>query len=408
MKILVVSQYFWPESFRINDLVRAWIARGHEVTVLTGMPNYPAGRLFEGYSLSGPWREPWEGAAIRRVPIVTRGARRGGRLLLNYASFVAAGIGLGPWLARERYDVTFVYAPSPVTICLPAIWFRWLRRIPVVFWVQDLWPDNLVAIGAVRSPRIVSAVEALSRWIYRRCDCVLAQSDAFVGPIRRVCPDIGDLRVLHNWADPFYQPLDLPADAPERAELPDGFTVMFAGNLGSAQALDTAIDAARLMRDEPVHWVFIGDGNQRAHLEARAAAEGLAHRVRFLGWRPNEQMPRYLNLADILLVSLRRDDSLATTVPAKLQSSLATGRPVLAALGGEGARIVEESRGGLVVEQEDARALADGIRRLLAMTTAEREAMGECGRAYAREHFDRETLVDRLDGWLHEIVRTRR
>ena len=162
------------------------------------------------------------------------------------------------------------------------------------------------------------------------------------------------------------------------------------------------------MRDEPVLGVFMGDGNQRAHLEARAAAEGLAHRVRFLGWRPNEQMPRYLNLADILLVSLRRDDSLATTVPAKLQSSLATGRPVLAALGGEVARIVEESRGGLVVEQEDARALADGIRRLLAMTTAEREAMGECGRAYAREHFDRETLVDRLDGWLHEIVRTRR
>src|SRR5690606_9195670 len=148
----------------------------------------------------------------------------------------------------------------------------------------------LVAIGAVRSPRIIERVAALSRWIYRRCDLVLAQSDAFVGPIRRVCPDVGDLRVLHNWADPFYQPMALASDAPERAELPAGFTILFAGNLGSAQALDTAIDAARLMRDEPVHWVFIGDGNQRAHLETRVDAEGLGDRVRFLGWRPNEQM----------------------------------------------------------------------------------------------------------------------
>lgn len=404
MKILVVTQYFWPESFRINDLVRAWGELGHDVTVIAGLPNYPAGRLFEGYSWRGPYREDVAGAEVRRVPIVTRGPRRGLRLLLNYASFVLAGVVLGPLAARARYDVIFAYAPSPITICLPAIWMRWLRRTPLVFWVQDLWPDNLAAIGAVRSPTVLGAVQALSRWIYRRCDLVLGQSEAFVEPIRRVCPDVARLRVLPNWADDFYRPIVVDVDAPERREWPSGFTVAFAGNLGSAQALDVVVQAADLLRDESVHWVFIGDGNQRASLEAAVRQRGLESRVRFLGWRPGEVMPRYLALADVLLVSLRRDPGFASTVPAKLQSSLAMGRPVLAALDGEGARIVRASGGGVVVPQEDAAALADGVRELVRAGPEARAAMGQRGRDYAIAHFDRDTLVAQLDGWLRAIV----
>lgn len=404
MKILVVTQYFWPESFRINDLVRAWTREGHDVTVLAGLPNYPAGRLFDGYSWRGPFRQTWEGARIRRVPILTRGPNRGVRLVLNYASFVVAGVGLGPLLARDRYDIAFVYAPSPITICIPAIWLRWLRGVPVAFWVQDLWPDNLLALGAVRSPRVLRAVEAMSRWIYRRCDLVLAQSEAFIDPIRRVCPDVRDLRVLPNWADTFYQPVEVAAGASERTEFPRGFTIVFAGNIGSAQALETVVAAADLLRDVEVHWVFIGDGNQRAGLEASVASLGLQHRVHFLGWRPGEAMPRYLSLADALLVSLRRDASFASTVPAKLQSSLAVGRPVLAALEGEGARIVRESGGGLLIDQESAEALAAGARELMAMGPDARAEMGRRGRAYASTHFDRDTLVDRVTGWLRHLV----
>lgn len=408
MKILVVSQYFWPESFRINDLVKAWSDQGHDVTVMAGLPNYPVGRLFDGYSWRGPYRERYEGAVVRRVPILTRGANRGLRLLLNYLSFVVSGVLLGPLVARGRYDVTFVYAPSPITICIPAIWLRWLRGIPVVFWVQDLWPDNLAAVGAVRSPRVLNAVAAVSRWIYRRCDIVLGQSHGFVDPIRRVCPDVRDLRVLPNWADTFYQPVDVEHDAPERREMPAGFTIVFGGNLGSAQALGTAIDAADLLRNEPVHWVFIGDGNQRGALEGLVKERGLEGRVRFLGWRPGEAMPRYLSLADVLLVSLRRDPGFASTLPAKLQSSLAMGRPILAALDGEGARIVRESGAGVVVDQENAAALADGARTLLAAGAAERDAMGQRGRSYALAHFERDTLVAQLNEWFETLVEGRR
>ncbi len=408
MKILVVTQYFWPESFRINDLVRAWTDAGHEVTVLTGLPNYPAGRLFDGYRWTGPYRQAWEGALVRRLPIVTRGPHRGLRLMVNYASFVVSGVVLGPWLARDRYDVTFVYAPSPITSCIPAIALRWLRGTPVVFWVQDLWPDNLTAIGAVRSPAVLRVLTSLSRWIYRGCDLVLAQSQAFIQPIRRVCPEVRDLRVLPNWADGFYQPLVIESDAPERAECPAGFTVVFAGNLGSAQALGTAVEAAALLRDEGVHWVFIGDGNQRASLEAQVQQRGLGGSVRFLGWRPGESMPRYLSLASVLLVSLRRDVSFASTVPAKVQSALAVGRPILGALEGEGARIVRESGAGIVVEQESAEALAAGVRALAAMDPDQRDEMGRRGRAYALTHFDRDTLVSQLDGWLRALVKETR
>lgn len=408
MKILVVTQYFWPESFRINDLVQALVERGHEVTVLAGLPNYPAGRLFEGYSWRGPYAQTWGGAKVVRVPIVTRGSNRGVRLIINYLSFVVAGVVLGPWVVRGHHDVMVVYAPSPITICVPAIWLRWLRRTPIAFWVQDLWPDNLSATGAVRSPRVLAVVETMCRWIYRRCDLVLAQSQAFLPAIRRVCPEVRDLRVLPNWADDFYRPVDVERDAPERREFPPGFVVVFAGNLGSSQALNHAIDAAALLRVEGVHWVFIGDGNQRAALEAQVRARGLEDCVRFLGWRPGDAMPRYLSLAGALLVSLRRDESFASTVPAKVQSSMAMGRPLIAALDGEGARIVRESGAGLVVAQEDAKALADGVRTLLRTDAASRAEMGRLGRAYALAHFDRDTLVAQLESWLHGVVEEHR
>jgi len=404
MRILLVTQYFWPESFRINDLVRAWTDQGHSVTVLAGLPNYPAGKLFPGYSWRGPYRESYASADVRRVPLLTRGPNRGARLLLNYLSFVLSGIAIGPWAARGQFDVAFVYAPSPITICLPAIWLGWLRRMPVALWVQDLWPDNLTAIGAVRSPAILRGVTALSRWIYRHCDLVLVQSPAFIGPVKRVCPDVRTLRVLPNWADDFYRPGEIEPNAPERKEFPEGFSIVFAGNLGSAQAIGTVLEAAELLRDTGIRWVFIGDGNQRASLEARCRERGLESCVRFLGWRPGEAMPRYLNLAGALLVSLRRDASFASTIPAKLQSSLAMGRPILAALEGEGARIVTESGAGLVVEPENAEALAAGARALFEAGAAAQDEMGRKGRAYALQHFDRDTLVAQLNEWLRETV----
>lgn len=408
MRILLVSQYFHPEPFRINDLVGAWTERGHRVEVLTGLPNYPAGRLYPGYSLRGPYRERLAGAEVRRVPLVTRGRRRGLRLALNYLSFAAVGWLAGPRAVGGDAEVIVVYAPSPILACLPAL--RLGRRLgaPVAVWVQDLWPESLAATGAVRSPRLLRIAARVVRGIYRRCDLVLVQSEGFVGAVRAVCPEARRVRVLPNWAEPFYRPLEIEAGAAERGELPDGFTVLFAGNLGSSQALETVLAAADLLRERPIHWVFVGDGNRRRWLEEESRRRGLDGRVRFLGQRPPERMPRYLALADVLLVSLRRDPAFAATVPTKVQSYLAAGKPILAALEGEGARVVESSGAGRVVPPEDPEALARAARELQELGAAARARMGERGREHSVLHFDRERLVSRLDGWLKELVEERR
>jgi glycosyltransferase involved in cell wall biosynthesis len=405
--IQLVTTYFWPETFRINDLVRAWTERGHEVRVLTAMPNYPAGRLFPGYTWRGPYRERHAGAGVQRVPIITRGPHRGVRLVANYLSFVVSASIAGLASIHRRPDVIFVYEPSPITVCLPAIALRRRWRTPLALWVQDLWPENLSATGAVRSTRALQAAGRLCRWIYRHCDLVLAQSPGFVDPIRTLCPDVRAIEVLPNWADGIYQPVDVPADAPERAELPSGFTIVYAGNIGSAQGLGIVLDAADELRGEDIHWAFIGDGNDRQRLEGETARRGLGDAIRFLGWRPNEAMPRYLSLADALLISLRRGGGFAPTIPAKVQSALAMGRPILAALEGEGARVILESGAGPVVDPENATALAAGARALRDASAAARGVMGQRGRDYALRHFDRDTLVGRLDGWLRNLAEER-
>ena len=180
MKLLILSQYFWPESFRINDVAEGLAQRGHAVTVYTGMPNYPAGRFFEGYGFFGPLRESYRGTEVRRVPLVARGSGNRLRLALNYLSHAFFATVLAPWLARGRFDAILVFEPSPVTIGIPGRLLRALKRAPLVFWVQDLWPESLSATGAVKSSTLLGLVDYLVKWIYRGCDLVLVQSEAFI------------------------------------------------------------------------------------------------------------------------------------------------------------------------------------------------------------------------------------
>jgi colanic acid biosynthesis glycosyl transferase WcaI len=409
LKVLILTQYFWPESFRINDLALALGDRGHVVTVLTGMPNYPGGRLYTGYGPFRPTEETFGAARVLRLPLVPRGVRRGWRLAVNYLSFTLSATFLGPLRARGAFDVLFVYEPSPILVGIPAVVLRRLKRVPLLFWVQDLWPESLRATGAVTSPSILKAVAAVARFIYRRCDRVLVQSRGFMDPVVDVGAQAARVRYLPNWAESLYAPVELEADAPERGEVPDGFRVLFAGNIGAAQAFDTIMEAARQTRDlSDVHWVVVGDGHQRAWVEEQVRLRGLGQSVHLLGPRPVSSMPRYLALGDVLLATLRRDPIFERTIPTKLQSYLACGRPVLAALDGEGARVVEEAGAGLTCAAEDPAALAEGVRRLHGMDRKERQALGARGRAYFLAHFERERLVTRVEEEMAEAVEERR
>ncbi len=406
MRILIVSQYFWPENFRINDLARALKERGHDVSVLTGVPNYPTGKISAGYSWWNKRRDTIQGISIVRVPLFVRRESKAWQLALNYLSFMVSGCLLGLWLLRRRkFDIIFGYEPSPITVAIPAIVMRKLKKAPMLFWVQDLWPESLSATGTINSPVILSTVRRMVKWIYRNCDKVLVQSRGFIEPVIAVGAETEKIEYFPNSAEALYQPVRLAPDANERVEVPaDGFVAMFAGNLGSAQSLDTILDAAELLKEKPIHWVFLGDGRRRAWMQEQIELRGLS-RVHLLGSRPVETMPAYFALADALLVTLRADPVMTTTIPGKVQSYLACARPIIGALDGEGAKIIDESNSGFAVASGDAKGLSEAVLKVSGMSGAERQAMGDAGLAYYRQHFDREHLVSQLEGWMHDLVK---
>lgn len=404
MRILVVSQYFWPESFRVNDLVKEWVQRGHQVIVLTGLPNYPEGKVFDAYRKKPSAFAEYEGAKVLRVPMLPRGTG-GLRLMLNYISFVLSGTVLGPWYLRGWVaDVIFVFEPSPVTVGLPAIWLGKIKRTPVVFWALDLWPETLAAIGVVRSPRLLGWVGHMVRFIYNRCTLVLGQSRGFMGSIANYCDDKAKIRYFPNWAEDVYRN-DKVKPALEVPELPNGFTIVFAGNIGEAQDMSAVLDAAdRLKSDPGIRWVIVGDGRKADWLQSEVARRDLGKQFLLPGRFPVERMPSFYAHADALLVSLRPDPVFSMTIPGKVQSYLMAGIPLLGMLDGEGSAVIRNAQAGLTCKAGDGAALAQAVLDLAAMPQAERNQLGSNGRIYAENEFGRVQLMDKLEALLSEAV----
>ena len=403
MRILVVSQYFWPENFRVNDLVAEWMSRGHGVTVLTGLPNYPDGRVFPGFHADPLRFAEYAGAPVVRVPMLPRG-EGGLQLALNYASFALSACLIGAWRLRGRkFDVIFVFEPSPVTVGLPAVLQRRLKRAPVAFWVLDQWPETLVAVGATRSKWVLSAVGRLVSFIYRRCDLLLAQSRSFIPQIRRYAGVRPRVEYLPSWSDST-PAAGHAAPAPEVPPLPGVFTVLFAGNIGDAQDFPAILDAAeRIKHRTDIRWIIVGDGRRAEWVASEAQRRGLTERFILLGRFPLERMPSFFEIADALLVSLRPDPIFAMTIPGKVQSYLAAGRPLLGMLDGEGAELLERGGAGLVCRAGDSAGLAANVARLADTPADERAAMAARATELSANEFDRDRLMGRLDRWLGEL-----
>ncbi|MDY6793341.1 MAG: glycosyltransferase family 4 protein [Thermodesulfobacteriota bacterium] len=405
MKVLIVTQYFWPENFRINDLVLGLKDRGHDVKVLTGIPNYPGGRFFTGYQFFGPLFETYKDIPLFRIPIIPRGNGSRIRLVMNYFSFVFFACLLGPLRRLGAIDLIFIYEPSPITVCLPALLLKKLKSAPVMFWMQDLWPQSLSATGAIRSKKILKMVDILVRFIYRGCDRILIQSRTFSEPVTHQGGNPKRILYFPNSAEALYKPLKPESNAPERGLMPEGFCVTFAGNIGAAQDFATILNAAELLKDRTeINWVIIGDGRMFAWVQRQVIERGLSKTVHLLGRYPAETMPRFFALSDALLVTLKKKPIFSLTIPSKVQSYLACGKPIIAALDGEGARVVDEAGAGMSCSAENPKALAETILKLYNLSERQREEMGKKGRSYFKEHFEREMLIDRLDGWMKELV----
>lgn len=401
MKVLLVTQYFWPESFRINELIDSMQIEGAEITVITGQPNYPEGNIFKGYSAFSIKRESHNGYSIIRLPMFPRGHSGAFRLVANYMSFTIAACFLAPWLLRgKKFDSIFVYGLSPILTAIPAIILKKIKKTtPLITWVGDLWPESLVSTGFVKNRYLLRILEKLVSYIYRNSDLVLIQSRPFREPIKKLSP-LSKIEYFPNPGETFFS--NNESLAPVYA-LKEGFNVVFAGNLGRVQSIKMIFEAAVILQNESdINLYLFGSGSMSEWLRKEIDDKKL-ERLILAGRFLPKKMPGIFAQADVLLVSLVKDETMSFTVPAKVQSYMASGKPIIAALDGEGAKLIEEAGAGIYSPAEDAQALANTILRLRNMPRAELDKMGLAGRTYYEENFDSRVLSRQLIKRMREL-----
>ena len=396
MRILILTQYFWPENFKINDIALALKERGHEVMILTGKPNYPKGTFSEGYTFFNKRTEYWNDIKVYRAPIIPRGKGNGIQLFVNYISFaIFASIRL--LFIKNRFDVIFIYEPSPITIGIPGIVAKYKFKAPMYFWVQDLWPESISAAGGVKNKSVLFILNWLTKYIYKHSKKVLVQSKAFIPYILN--QDIEESKLVYypNSTENYYK--ELSPDVDLLGTLPEGKKIMFAGNIGEAQSFDTLLKAASILKKEliDVKWIILGDGRMKEYVNLKIKELNLENNFFLLGAFPSAEMPKYFSCADALIVSLKKDPIFALTIPSKIQSYLACGKPIITSLDGEGSKIIEDANAGFTSPSEDCEGLVVNIKKFLILSNEEQKTLGQNGRAYFNIEFEREILVDRLE-----------
>jgi glycosyltransferase involved in cell wall biosynthesis len=406
MKLLVVTQYFFPEDFRINELVSDFVKRGHEVTVLTGRPNYPEGKIFEEYVKNKQKFNQFSGSKVIRCPIPSRGSSKIS-LIINYFAFIFFGTIYGLRVAKNnKFDNIFVFEPSPITVCLPAIFIKKFFRIPVTFWVLDLWPDTLEAVGILKRKTFIwKILDRLVKFIYNNCDLILGQSRGFVQEIKKYCSDDADVKFFPNWIEEVYSN-PISSKTGLISDDPAILKIIFAGNIGEAQDFPTIVSAVKsASKEQKILLYVLGDGRFKENLKSLIQINDLQKNIILLGRYPITDMPTFFHEADALLVSLKSNNILDKTIPGKVQSYLNSNKPVLAVLSGEGASVIQDARSGFVSKPGHADSLASSIKNLAMLSNEERLAMGMSGYAYAQKHFNKDKILDELEFWLLQLAK---
>ena len=401
-KILVVTQHFWPENFRIKDIVEGFLQDGIAVDVLCGLPNYPKGEWFPGYSAAGPFEEEWHGARLYRCKEVPRRSNTSVNIFLNYVSW--------PWYAAHAlhrlpggYDAVFCFNTSPVLMCWPAIRYAKKHHIPFTNYVLDIWPENLYSVLNVKNKALRAIAQGVRDALYKKAARLIAMSETLQ---QRLCQRTGmppqKIAVIPQYCEDFYavpQP-----DAALQAQFGGRFNLVFTGTFTPAQSLETVITAvqdARSRGADMLHLLLVGDGMSRAALEAKVKELHAEDAVTFYGSVPATDIPKFTALADALIVCLSDSPDLGLTVPAKVASYMAAGKPVLASMDGAGNAAVAAA-GGLSSPACDAAALADNLLALTRMDAAQRAAMGQSAKEYYLAHYRRSELLRKLEHFILE------
>jgi colanic acid biosynthesis glycosyl transferase WcaI len=385
MRILIITQWFDPEpTFKGMVFATELVRQGFQVEVLTGFPNYPGGKVYPGYRIKMLQREVVDGVQITRVPLYPNHGQSSIKRFINYVSFAASSLFYGLFMA-QRADALYAYHP-PLTVAMSAAVIRLFKRIPVVLDIQDMWPDTLRATGMLNNPKVLKLVASVCNWVYRHVDQIAVLSPGFKRLLIERGVPVNKIKVIYNWADE-------KALALQMGSLPSGFPglekfrIVFAGNMGKAQALDTVLDAAVILkaRASRVCFVLIGGGVEAARLQRGAQRRGISN-VIFYPPVPMAEIGTVLRAADALMVHLRKDPLFEITVPSKTQAYMAVGKPILMAVNGDAADLITESNSGCVAQSESAESIADAAEKLQNMPQTERDAMGKRAQTYYQEH----------------------
>lgn len=403
MEILIVTPHFYPENFRINDLAKELNNRSHSITVLTAIPDYPKGKYYTGYGLLKNNRENYNGVKVYRAPIIPRGSGTRIRLALNYFSFIIGSLFSCISLLRKNFDIILVFAPSPITVCIPAIIIKKIKGIPICLWVQDLWPDSVAAAGNLKSNFIPNLIEPLVKFIYKHSDKILISSKGYKNSIVKKGISASKIIFLPNWAENVFR--IIKSSNISFSFIPsNSFKIMFAGNIGIAQDFKAILESARMLKDKNVHWLILGNGSQKNWVKNKLKDYNLNHCFHLLGSYPTEKMPMYYSYADAMLFALKDKYIFSLTLPSKVQSYLACGKPILAMINGEASDLINNNNSGLVCSAGDSYGLSKNILKMAKMTRNELDLIGNNSLKCYKKNFDRKMLIDKIENILFSLI----
>ena len=399
--ILVVSQYFYPETFRINDMCLEWVKRKYKVTVVTGIPNYPMGKTFKGYGITKKRREVWNGIEIYRIPLIPRGSGSLG-MIANYLSFMVSGMLAGK-MKNIKADLVFSFEVSPMTQVMTGISFAKKLHVPHYLYVQDLWPENVITVTGIRNPLIIKPIDKMVDYIYKNSDEIFATSPSFVEAIcnRKVAVNREKVHYWPQYAEEFYKPIDksIAKEAAAAYGIPndDSFKIIFTGNVGTAQGIDILPQTAELLKNENIKFVIIGDGRYLEKLVSDIKSRQLEKMFIFVARQPAEKIPVLLSACDVAFISFADDELWKMTIPAKLQSYMACGMPIIAVADGETKRIIEEAKCGWVCKMGDSRGLKKTIHEVMKIDLQEMMKHSLC---YYNNNYKKEKVISKIMDYL--------
>lgn len=400
MNVLIISQHFWPEEFKVNDVAFELAARKHHVTVFTAKPNYPKGTFYSGYSFWGKSKETIQGVTVIRVPVIPRKSGNAFHLILNYSSFVFFSFWGFLFRIRNRYDIILVHMTSPIFSALPGVWIKRKYNIPMILWVLDLWPESLEAASNIKSPGILSLIGIIVKRIYKFSDKILISSMSFEKSIAEKTKN-KPVIFFPNWAEDVFT--TVPWEHIVAEKLPEGFNIVFAGNIGEAQDFEAIVEAATLTQHNGINWIIVGEGRKLAWLKNEIKRQHISNMF-LKGCYPVTKMPEFFKSADAMLVSLKNEPIFALTVPAKVQAYMASGKIILGMLNGEGAKVITQANCGFVVNAGDYSSLAKASVKISLMTPEERRQLEANGKNFYEKNYNKTKQINHLEKILTDTL----